>query len=1026
MSSNKKYWQNLEELKESSSIVEAHRQNEFAEEIPTDEFLGNKESLESSTTSRRDFLKYVGFSTAAASLAACEGPVMKSIPYVVQPERIVPGVANYYATTMADGFDFSGVLVKTREGRPIKVEVNTLANTGANARVQASVLSLYDNKRLQRPMANGQVVSWEQFDKEVVEKLRNVNGDIVLLTQSYSSPSTNRLINEFAAKYGNVRHVVYDVVSEDAALDAFQARYGVRAMPNYDFSKADTIVSVGADFLGDWAGGGYDAAYAKGRIPVNGKMSRHVQFESNFSITGANADKRVPVTITQQRQILSALYGYIVGGGSTSNLPAAIDDAVVKAARQLRKAGKGGVVLTGIPDSDAQSLVLAINEALASRVMDVENPRMLRQGNSEAVKNLVKEMNSGQVGALLIAGVNPVYSLPFAEEFVEGLSKVDLKVAFSMKKDETALLCDYVAATPHYLESWGDVQFTKKSYTLMQPTIRPLFDTSQFQDVLLRWADINTPYHNYIKETWSGTLGEASWVDALHDGTFKASEPAGVTPLYANSTGSVNVNNDSTAARNLAGAVGEGYELELYTSTSMGAGNQANNPWLHELPDPITRASWDNYLKVSKFDAIALGLENNHVSNGALNGSYVNVKVGDTVLERVPVFIQPGQAKGVFSLALGYGKKEGIQSEMQVGVNAYPLYKNFRSHQPVTIEKVAGEHEFACLQLHTTLMGRNDIIKETSLEIFNTKDAHVWNKMPEVSLNHVETPVTSPDVDLWDGFDRSTGHHFNMSIDLNACTGCGACVIACHAENNVPVVGKEEVRKYRDMHWLRIDRYYSSEDTFEEDLHKKENMSGLGDSLSQFSEMEIASDNPQTVFQPVMCQHCNHAPCETVCPVAATMHGRQGQNQMIYNRCVGTRYCANNCPYKVRRFNWFLYNKNDEFNYHMNNDLGRMVLNPDVTVRSRGVMEKCSFCIQKTQKTILDAKREGRAIEDGEFQTACSLACDKGAIVFGDVNDEDSLISELNEDDRKYHLLEYVGTKPNVMYQTKVRNTSEV
>lgn len=362
---------------------------------------------------------------------------------------------------------------------------------------------------------------------------------------------------------------------------------------------------------------------------------------------------------------------------------------------------------------------------------------------------------------------------------------------------------------------------------------------------------------------------------------------------------------------------------------------------------------------------------------------------------------------------------------MQVGVNAYPLYRDFSAVQNVTLEKASGMHEFACVQLQNTLMGRGDIIKETTLEIFNTKDVRVWNKVPEVSLNHIETPVTSPEVDLWESFDRSIGHHFNLSIDLNACTGCGACVIACHSENNVPVVGKTEVRKSRDMHWLRIDRYYSSEDTFTGDIDKKEGMSGLGDSLSQFAELELAADNPQVVFQPVMCQHCNHAPCETVCPVAATVHGRQGQNQMVYNRCVGTRYCGNNCPYKVRRFNWFNYAKNDEFDYHMNNDLGRMVLNPDVTVRSRGVMEKCSMCMQKTQKTILDAKREGRAIEDGEFHTACSAACDKGAMHFGDINDKKAKIVQMKENKRMYHLLEYVGTKPNVMYQTKVRNTSE-
>jgi molybdopterin-containing oxidoreductase family iron-sulfur binding subunit len=466
-------------------------------------------------------------------------------------------------------------------------------------------------------------------------------------------------------------------------------------------------------------------------------------------------------------------------------------------------------------------------------------------------------------------------------------------------------------------------------------------------------------------------------------------------------------------------------ELILYSKVGMGDGQQANNPWLQEFPDPITRTSWDNYLTVSKTDADAMGLVNENVANGGLNGSYANITVNETTVSNVPVIIQPGQAKGTVGLAFGYGKTKGLKEEMQTGVNAYPLYQNFSSVQNVSIEKASGIHEFACVQLHNTLMGRGDIIKETTLEIFNTKDKKYWNAIPKVSKDHIETPVTSPDVDIWDSFDRSIGHHFNLSIDLNACTGCGACVIACHAENNVPVVGKSEMRRSRDMHWLRIDRYYSSQESFEGDNEKKDNISGLSSSLSEFGEMESPADNPQVAFQPVMCQHCNHAPCETVCPVAATVHSRQGQNHMAYNRCVGTRYCANNCPYKVRRFNWFLYNKNDEFDYYMNDDLGRMVLNPDVTVRSRGVMEKCSFCIQKTQKTILDAKRAGRPVEDGEFQTACSAACGNGAMVFGDINDKSSKIAELKEDDRAYHLLEHVGTKPNVVYQTKVRNTAK-
>jgi molybdopterin-containing oxidoreductase family iron-sulfur binding subunit len=464
--------------------------------------------------------------------------------------------------------------------------------------------------------------------------------------------------------------------------------------------------------------------------------------------------------------------------------------------------------------------------------------------------------------------------------------------------------------------------------------------------------------------------------------------------------------------------------LVLYSKTGMGDGQQANNPWLQEFPDPITRVSWDNYLTVSAADAKAIGLKNVNVADGALNGSYAKVTVGNNSLV-VPALIQPGQAVGTVGLAFGYGERSGLQEEMNIGVNAFPLYQNFDEVQEVSVSPAEGFHEFACVQLHNTLMGRGDIIKETTLEVFNTKDKAYWNAIPRVSKNHMEFEVTSPEVDMWQAFDRSVGHHFNMSIDLNACTGCGACVIACHSENNVPVVGKKEIRKSRDMHWLRIDRYYSSGTTFEEDDQTKENISGLGDSLTTFGEMETASENPQVAFQPVMCQHCNHAPCETVCPVAASSHGRQGQNHMAYNRCVGTRYCANNCPYKVRRFNWFLYNKNDQFDYHMNNDLGRMVLNPDVVVRSRGVMEKCSMCIQMTQKTILDAKLEGRPIEDGEFQTACSNACSNGAIVFGDINDKDSKVAALRKEDRMYHLLESVGTKPNVMYQALVRNTDE-
>ena len=1014
MASNKKYWKSVEELDQNSPIMDSLKNNEFAEEIPVDSFLGDKENLSSSSTSRRDFLKYVGFSTAAASLAACEGPVVKSIPYVVQPESIIPGIADYYATTIADGYDFANVLIKAREGRPIKIENNKLegAISGANARVHASVLSLYDSLRLQKPKVAGKEAAWGDVIsklKSSLEKAKAEGTAVALVTPTMASPSTTALIAQLATQYPTLKHVIYDAISDSNALDAFEAVYGLRGLAGYDFSKADLIVSVGADILGDWQGGGYDAGYAKGRVPKNGKMSKHIQIEANMSLAGANADKRIPVTIADQKKALVKLYDAVMGASTGAKMTKG-DADVAKAAQQLVQAGSNGVVVTGLDDKDAQLLVLAINQKLAATAFMPSHTKLTRQGDAKAFDALVKDMAAGSVGTVLLAGVNPAYSYADNKQFVAALKKVKTSVSFTLKEDETALLTSMAAPMPHYLESWGDVMMTRGHYSITQPTIRPLFDTKQLQDVILALLGSAGTYYDYLKSFSATYLAGKLWNKAVHDG-FTVSEPSAL------SANSVDV---ASAVSNLASAKSKGMDLVLYSKTGMGDGQQANNPWLQEFPDPITRVSWDNYVTVAKADAEKYELSNWNVANGGMNGSYATLKVGNATLENVPVVVQPGQAVGTVGLAFGYGKRAGIKEEMQVGVNAYTLYANANANQSVILTKAEGEHEFACVQLQKTLMGRGDIIKETTLEIFNTKDTKEWNIQPVVSLDHQE--VLATEVDLWDEFDRTVGHHFNLSIDLNACSGCGACVIACHAENNVPVVGKDEIRRSRDMHWLRIDRYYSSQETFKGDVTLKEETTGLFDSVDTLSAMEDPSENPQVAFQPVMCQHCNHAPCETVCPVAATSHGRQGQNQMAYNRCVGTRYCANNCPYKVRRFNWFLYNQNDEFDFHMNNDLGRMVLNPDVNVRSRGVMEKCSMCIQKTQSTILEAKREGRLIKDGEFQTACSSACSSGAMVFGDVNDKESQVAHLAESDRMYHLLEHVGTKPNVFYHVKVRN----
>ncbi len=1041
MASSKKYWQSVEELKESS-VFETLNKKEFVEEIPTDEFLGDKEKLEASVTSRRDFLKYVGFTTAAASLAACEGPVRKSIPYLIKPDDITVGIADWYATTMADGYDFANILVKTREGRPILVMPNKEANGTTNARVQASVLSLYDSQlRLKEPQVKGTTISWEDADKWIGEKLnelKEANKPVVLLTGTLASPSTEKVISEFIAAYPNVKHIVYDAVSESGALDAFEAMYGKRTLPTYRLEKAEVIVSVGADFLGDWQGG-YEKSYTAGRKPELGKMSRHIQFESNMTITGANSDKRVILKPTNQVFALINLYNAVTDSNLQSKATP-VDADIKKAANQLRRAGNKGVVLTGLNDKNAQLIALAINNYLQSEVVDTVVTNDIRQGNYADVAQLVTDIKSGELAGLITHNVNPVYSLSEGNDVKEGIKKLKLSVALSVQNDETASEMEYALPVSHYLESWGDVSKESGVYSLMQPTIKPLFNSRQLQDVLLKWSGSSTSYYNYLKAFWSSDILEGkSWNQALHNGIFTKENTA------APEINSIIISD--VASKLVSSTKPSELELNLYTTTALGDGKQANNPWLQELPDPLTRASWDNYITMSVSDARKLGFSNPVQDNGAINGDYANVTVNGITISNIPVLIQPSQAKGSIGLALGYGRKQGLKDAMQVGVNAYPLYANANHIQTgVSIKKVSGTHKFACTQVQKTIAGRHDILKQATLKEVNNHSLDpkkTWNKPATASLNHKEIDANS--VDLWDEHNREIGHHFNLSIDLTSCTGCGACVVACHAENNVPVVGKHEVRVGRDMHWLRIDRYYSSEVTEEKEgkitieQFAKENPNIANKDLERqyaekvlklsggnlFATIEKEAENPTVAFQPMMCQHCNHAPCETVCPVAATSHGRQGQNQMAYNRCVGTRYCANNCPYRVRRFNWFNYSNNNEFDFNMNDDYGKMVLNPDVVVRSRGVMEKCSMCIQMTQATILKAKKEGRKIKAGEFETACSSACSTGAMVFGDINNPDDEVAHLKEDKRAFHVLDYIGTKPNVVYQVKVKNTNE-
>jgi MoCo/4Fe-4S cofactor protein with predicted Tat translocation signal len=1013
MASNKIQFRSIHELKDPS-LNGKLALKEFQEEIPVEDFLGDAEKSDASTT-RRDFLKLLGFSTAAVTLAACEAPVIKTIPYVVKPHDIIPGVPNYYASTYFDGFDFASVLVKTREGRPIKIDPNPAAGDlgKTNARAQASVLSLYDNDKVKQPKFEGKDETFDKVDDYVIKGLEEAKASgkrIVLLSHSFASPTFKKLFAEFKAKYPTAELVTYDAIPYAASLDAAQEVFGQRALPVYDLKGSELVVAFQADFLGEYNAASLETSYAAARKP-GANMLRHIQVESNMSLTGANADSRYRLKPSAVNKTLVEVYNAIVGGGSSDKLANDL-------AKELAAKGSKAVVFAD-GSKGAQVLAHLINQKLGS-VAFTGKANFLKEFDKARFQEFLGWVNGGQVGVLITNNVDPIYSHHKGQDFKKSLTKVPYVIAVADKKNEMYKAAKAVIPVANWLESWGDIEPQSGVYSLMQPTIQKIYKSRQIEESLLVWKNgknnAANNYYDYLKANSASVLGGTSFNKALYNGIVASANAT--TLSYAGG-------NAAQAVAELGNFKASDLELVLYTKTSIGDGTQANNPWLQELPDPLTRMSWDNYLTISPKDAQRLEIENDLNPRMQLDGSIVNLTVNGVTIKDVPVFIQPGQADGSVGLALGYGKKDS-GATADTGVNAYPLFDGSNLViSNVKIEKTGESHEFAGIQLQNTLMGRYDIAKEVPLkEYLNVAfddEHHGWNKPLE--YHTISGALPAGKIDLWDAFDDTDGPHFNLSVDLNSCTGCGACIIACQAENNVPVVGKEEIRMSRDMYWLRIDRYYSAKETIEtkEGIERGLNVPQLYDILIE------PNESPDVIFQPVMCQHCNHAPCETVCPVAATSHGKQGQNHMAYNRCIGTRYCANNCPYKVRRFNWFTYNLNDRFDFNQNNDLGRMVLNPDVVVRTRGVMEKCSMCIQQTQATILNAKKENRKVTDNEFKNsvACASACSTGSLMFGDMNDKESEVRELYSSNRRYHLLEEIGTKPNVFYHAKVRNRVE-
>jgi molybdopterin-containing oxidoreductase family iron-sulfur binding subunit len=1037
----KKYWQSFGELNQSDAFQQT-AEKEFQEELLPLEDLDDKGLLDAKTP-RRDFLKYLGFSTAAATLAAsCDMPVRNVVPYLQRPDDVIPGVANFYASTYVNEGEAVPVLVKQRDGRPIKLEGNessTLTRGGTSAQLQASVLDLYDNTRLRYPMQKAgndfkEVTTFEAFDRLLADAVNGVGGKpVVLLTSTINSPSTLQVITEFLAKYPGGRHVQYDAVSYSGMLLANEACYGKRAIPSYHFDKAKVIISIGADFLGTWLNPVvFNAQYGATRRIVGEKptMSQHIHFESSLSLTGSNADDRFMHKPSQKGAVALALLAKL-GGAVTAP---AISDATLtkgieKAAAALAANRGAGLVVCGSNDVNLQIIVNAINEAIGANgtTIDFVNSCNTKSGVDTDMVRLVEDMNAGTIGALFIHAANPAYTYYNSKRFVDGLKKVPVSVSFNTTLNETAELCRFSIPTHHWLESWGDAEPVTGFISILQPTINPLFKTRAFQTTLLKLAGNPSDYETYFKNFWVAKAGnQDAYNTILQNGII---EPA----AFAVGGGAFNGARVAEAAGKLAAVPAGNYELVIYQKVSMGNGNQANNPWLQELPDPVTKVTWDNYAMMSP--ALAKTILGIDVKNNQREGdSYevhpekptITITANGKSIE-LPVLIIPGIQAATVAVAVGYGRQSADtkktaehigRSANGAGKNVYPLVgfdgTGFRYSAVADIKKTGNTYALAQTQVHGSSESR-PVIYEGTLAKFIQDPEHVLEE-----ASHERSMLTEAsggenfvkDATLYPDYIKP-GIKWGMSIDLNTCTGCSACVVACTAENNVSVVGKIQVAKYHEMHWLRIDRYFTGD-----------------------------MENPDVVFQPMLCQHCDNAPCENVCPVAATNHNSEGINQMIYNRCIGTRYCGNNCPFKVRRFNWLDYSGSDSFGdnqqpmvdegymnesvLQMNDELTRMVLNPDVTVRSRGVIEKCSFCVQRLQDAKLVAKKANDPGFVRNVKTACMQACPTHAISFGNVNDKESdvyKIRNVEQKHRNFYVLEQLHVLPNVSYLAKIKNT---
>ncbi|HSR69634.1 MAG TPA: TAT-variant-translocated molybdopterin oxidoreductase [Acidobacteriota bacterium] len=971
--SSPEYWRSLEQLADDP------RFRRYLE----DEFPSTAPALDE-PMDRRRMLALMGASFAFAGLASCRRPVEHIVPYVDAPENVVPGIAKHYATTMPDALSGYGLVVESHEGRPTKIEGNEQhPSTGgaSHPHHQAAILSLYDPDRSHSPRRGQEVADWEAFKTFWGEWAAGFEGEgdgLAVLSAPFSSPTLFRLAEAFKARYPSARWVTYQPVGDENRLKGLKLASGqdLQACPRT--GQARVILALDCDFLGTESDSIRASRGWAERRRVNdpqGDMSRLYAAESVLSLTGLNADHRLAVKSGQIAALAGALAAELASrglqlevpqGASAASVEGMTDDTFLRsAADDLTAAGAEALVVCGRNQPPVvHALVYAINQALGSNGNTVEY-YPLEQAyapDTQALKDLAAAIEDVAVDALLILGGNPVYDAPHDLRFDRLMKRVEVSVHLSDRYDETSAEATWHLPLAHFLESWGDVRSASGELSVIQPLIEPLYGALPMTRVLGLLADSqDLSDYERVRETWRTLLQgrgdfETEWRRTLHDGILAGSRSAPVNPPY-----------QTGAARGqmpvpVANSERE-FELVLVPSYGVGDGSQANNAWLQELPDPVTKLVWDNAAILSPASAAELGVK---------TGDNVVLKYMGGVLE-APVWIQPGQCDGSITLALGYGRSAAGRVGNGVGRNAYKLMHSDapRFGATLLVQTTRRKSQLVSTQDHGSMEGR-EIVQWGTLDEFR--------EHPEFA--HTHTPQTQ----LFDSHPYERGPQWGMAIDLNVCTGCNACVTACQSENNVPVVGKTQVGHGREMHWIRVDRYFGG-----------------------------PQSNPSGAFQPMPCQHCENAPCEQVCPVAATVHDSEGLNVMVYNRCIGTRYCSNNCPYKVRRFNFFNYTQKRP-------EVAKMAANPDVTVRSRGVMEKCSFCLQRISEGKKKAKQQGRPLADGDVVTACQQACPTQAIVFGDISDPDSRISQAKRQARNYILLGELNNRPRNSYLARLRH----